>query len=114
MADQIWMDPTEENQEVLRNSQVIPDLLKILIDSRNLKHWIQNPWLPMLKYAHMIMILQPPNWHFHFEKIQSWIVDYKIYKLEPKVTGQEFQAQIELLAKMTEETRKSWEKNHPY
>jgi hypothetical protein len=35
IADQVWEGLNEENQEILRHSQVIPDLLKILVDSRD-------------------------------------------------------------------------------
>jgi hypothetical protein len=112
IADQVWMDLNEENQEVLRNSQVIPDLLKILVDPRDKKKWVQNPMLPMLSYAHMIMCLQPPNWPSHFEKIQNWMIDFKLHELDPKVTEQEFLARTKTLADQAEKTRKSWEKTH--
>jgi hypothetical protein len=113
IADQIWMDLNEENQEVLRRSQVIPGLLRILVDSRDKKTWTRNPMLPMLSYAHMIMIPQPPNWQVHFEKIQNWMIDFRLHELEPKVTEQAFQERIKSLQEMTEKTRESWEKNHP-
>jgi hypothetical protein len=112
IADQVWMDSNEENQEVLRNSQVIPELLKILIDSRDKKMWIQNPMLPMLKYAHMIMTLQPPNWQAHFKKIQDWMIDFELHTLEPKVTEQEFLTQVKSLSDQAEKTRESWRKVH--
>jgi hypothetical protein len=112
IADQVWEDLNEENREILRHSQVIPDLLKILIDSRDKKKWTQNPLLPMLSYAHMIVILQPPNWQLHFEKIQNWMIDFKLHTLEPKVTEQEFKAQVNLLIDQAEKTRKSWEDVH--
>jgi hypothetical protein len=113
IADQVWMDLNEESQEILRNSLVIPDLLRILVDSRDKKAWIRNPMLPMLKYAHMIKVLQPPNWQSHFEKIQNWMIDFKLHELEPKVTEQHFQTQVKLLTEIVEKTRESWEKNHP-
>jgi hypothetical protein len=68
--------------------------------------------LPMLSYAHMIMILQPPNWHSHFEKIQNWMIDFKFHTLKPEVTEQEFQTQMNLLTDQAEKIRKSREEIH--
>jgi hypothetical protein len=53
IAEQIWNGMNRDNQDLLRHSQVIPDLLQILADSRNWKKWTKNPTLPMLSYAYI-------------------------------------------------------------
>jgi hypothetical protein len=112
IADQVWNDLSMENQEILRNSQVIPELLKILVDSRDKKKWTRNPILPMLKYAHMMMLLQPPNWSMYFVMIQNWISEFRLHELDPKVTEQEILAQTNALTVQTEKDRKSWRAAH--
>jgi hypothetical protein len=112
IADQVWEGLNEENQEILRHSQVIPDSLKILIDSRDKRIWTQNPLLPMLSYAYMIMILQPPNWSDQFEKIQNWMIDFKLQALEPKVSEQDYQTRMNFLSDIAELIRKL-RKEHP-
>jgi hypothetical protein len=106
IADQVWEGLNKENQEILRHSQVVPDLLRILVDSRDKKTWTQNPLLPMISYAYMIMMLQPPNWSDHFEKIQNWIIDFELHALEPKVTEQDYQTRMNFLSDKTELIRK--------
>jgi hypothetical protein len=107
IADQVWEGLNKENQEILRHRQVIPDLLRILIDSRAKKSWSENPLLPMLSYAHMIRLLQPPNWSEHFRKIQDWMIDLKLHALEPKVSEQEYQTRMNSLSEMGQSMRNS-------
>jgi hypothetical protein len=54
----------------------------------------------------MIMILQPPNWSDHFEKIQNWMIDFKLHALEPKVTDQDYQTRIRFLSDRIELIRR--------
>jgi hypothetical protein len=106
IADQVWEGLNKEDQEILRHSQVIRDLLQILVDSRDKKKWTKNPLMPMLSYAYMIMMLQPPNWTDHFEKIQNWMIDFKLHDLEPKVADQDYQTLIRSLSERTELIRR--------
>jgi hypothetical protein len=106
IVDQIWEGMNKENQDLLRHSQVIPDLLQILVGSRDWKKWTTNPVMPMLSYAYMIMHLQPSNWSDHFERIQNWMIDFKLHDLEPKVTDQEYMARIQSLSDKIELIRR--------
>jgi hypothetical protein len=94
IADQIWEGMNEENQEILRHSCVIPDLLQIMVESRGQNRWTKNPVMAMLSYAFMIKLLQPPNWTGHYLKIHNWIVSFNLHDLEPRVTDEEHQARI--------------------
>jgi hypothetical protein len=113
IADHVWMNLSEENQEVLRDSQVIPDLLSILVLSRDRRAWIQTPVLPMLKYAHMLKILQPPNWTTHYETIQNWMIDFRLHELNPKAPEEEFLAQAKNLEEQSEKSRTRWRRIKP-
>jgi hypothetical protein len=104
-ADRVWEGLNEENQELLRRSQVVPTLLKILIDAREQKKWTQNPLMAMISYKHMIMILQPPNWDTYLEMIQDSAIKFKLHEIEPKVANQEVSDRISALSYQVERIR---------
>jgi hypothetical protein len=108
IADHLWLNLNDENQEVLRDSQVIPDMLNILVLSRDRRTWIRNPVLPMFKYAHMLKILQPPDWTTHFETIQNWMIDFRLHELNPKISEEEFLVQAKNLEEQSEKSRARW------
>jgi hypothetical protein len=108
IADHVWLNLNEEDQEVLRDSLVISDLLCILTLSKDRRTWTRNPTLPMLKYAHMLKILQPLNWPLHFETIQNWIIDFNLHALSPKVTEEDFLNQSKALEDQAEKSRERW------
>jgi hypothetical protein len=108
IADHVWMNLSEENQEALRDSQVIPDVLSILVLSRDRRMWIQNPVLSMLKYAFVIQLLQPPNWAMYFVTIQNWISEFRLLDLESQPPESEIQAQLQAVQDQVEKSRIRW------
>jgi hypothetical protein len=108
IANHIWTYLNEGDQEALRISQAGSDLLQILVDSRDKREWTQNPVLPMLKYAHVIQLLQPPNWAMCFVMIQNWISEFRLRELESQPPDSEVRAQLQAVKEEIEEARIRW------
>jgi hypothetical protein len=65
---------------------------------REQKRWTSNPYLAMVSYRHVLLLLQLPGWEVCFMMIQEWMIKFKICELEPKPTEQEIRNREDALS----------------